>query len=220
VAAWLAGARAVVLRINGAETEWFEDDLTLCSLPGVAAVMVPKAESTDQLLAVAARTRTGVALLPQIETARGFANAAAIANCARVARLVFGSFDFQADLGIGGEDEELLYFRSQLVLVSRLAGILPPVDGVTLALDDAETLRAHTARARRLGFGGKLCIHPRQVPMVNECFRPTAEEVEWASKVVKASREAGGGAVSVDGRMVDRPVVLQAEGILCEAQRG
>lgn len=133
-------------------------------------------------------------------------------------RLAFGPLDFQVDPGISGGGEELLFFRSQLVLVSRLAGLLPPIDGPTTAIDDPDLLRAQAARARRLGFGGKLYIHPKQVPIVNECFRPSSAEIAWATKIVKAAAGSEGGAVAVDGRMVDRPVMLQAESILNEVE--
>jgi citrate lyase subunit beta/citryl-CoA lyase len=219
VSQWLNSAQPVVLRINGAETEWFADDLALCAAPGVSAVMLPKAESVDQVRAVASRIASGVGLLPQIESARGFANALAIAECEGVQRLAFGPLDLQVDLAILGDDEELLFFRSQLVLVSRLAGVLAPIDGPTTAIDDAELLRAHAARARRLGFGGKLCIHPKQVAITNECFSPSSEDVAWATKIVRAAAESKDGAVAVDGKMVDRPVILQAERILSEVAR-
>jgi len=152
--------------------------------------------------------------LPQIETARGFQNALALASEKPVQRLLFGSIDFQLDLAMTAEEEELLYFRSQIVLDSRLAGIRPPVDGVTTDINSPERVRADTLRARRLGFGGKMCIHPKQVPVVNECFTPSAEEEAWARRVVEASSEARGAAISVDGKMVDRPVLARAEVIL------
>ena len=119
---------------------------------------------------------------------------------------MFGSIDFQLDLGIHGDQEELLYFRSHLVLVSRLAGIEPPVDGVTTSFDKLELVRADSLRAKRLGFAGKLCIHPRQVPVVNECFEPSAEEVAWAKRIVEGTKRGSGSAISVDGTMVDPPV--------------
>ncbi len=154
-----------------------------------------------------------------IESAAGLANARDIAGVPGVNRLVFGTLDFQVDLGIHGDDAELLHFRSHLVLVSRLAGIRPPVDGVTTNIGDLDALTAATMRVRRLGFGGKLCIHPKQVPIVNSCFLPTADDVQWAHRVVDASAAAGGGVATVDGRMIDRPVQLSAEEILHEAAR-
>lgn len=218
VGAWLAPGRRVVLRINAAPTEWFDDDLALCALPGVAGVMLAKAETTDELRRVAAASQ-GAALLPLIETAVGFARLPELARAAAVQRLVFGSIDFQLDLGISGEGEELLFFRSQFVLASRLAGIEAPIDGVSVSIDDAARVYADSLRARRLGFGAKLCIHPKQVASVNAAFAPSAQDVAWAQRVVDAAALAPGGALALDGRMVDRPVVLRAEAVLREAQQ-
>jgi citrate lyase subunit beta/citryl-CoA lyase len=115
--------------------------------------------------------------------------------------------------------EELQYFRSQLALISRVAEIQPPVDGVTTALDDSGQITEDTRRARRNGFGGKLCIHPKQVAHVNAAFAPGAEEVAWAERVLQAVENTDGAAVAVDGKMVDRPVILKAEAIREEARR-
>lgn len=212
VARWLAPSHAVVIRVNGPETEWFADDVALCAAAGVAAVMVPKTERPESLHRVA-RAAPGRAILPLIESAAGFDKARAIAACDGVQRLVFGSIDFQLDLGIQGDDE-LLFYRSQLVLLSRLANRAAPVDGVTAAFDDAAALQRDTERARRLGFGAKLCIHPRQVAEVNRGLMPTEAEVEWARRVVEAAARAGGAAVAVDGKMIDRPVILRAQALL------
>jgi len=215
----LRGAAGVFVRVNGPETEWFEEDLKLCAAIGAGGVVVPKAEDPEHLRHATQRLPAGVPVLPLIETARGFANLAALCAVPWVQRLVFGSIDFQVDLGITGEGEELLYFRSELVLASRLAGLQPPVDGVTVEINDTRVVRNDALRAKRLGFGGKLCIHPKQVAPVNECFYPSAEEIAWAKRVVEAAAAASGGAVSVDGKMVDRPVILRAEGILRESMR-
>jgi len=215
---WLSSGRAVVLRINAGTSEWFRDDLHLARAPGVAGILLPKAETIDRALH-AICTETGKFLLPQIETARGFANARALASVSGVQRLLFGTLDFQMDLGIDGDGEELAYYRSEMVLISRLAEIQPPVDGPCTALDDAAQLAADTRRAKRMGFGGKLCIHPRQVAHVNAAFAPTADELTWARRVVGAAVESGGAAVALDGRMVDRPVILKAEQIIREAAR-
>lgn len=206
-----------VVRINSADSEWFEKDLALCGLPGVSAVVLPKAARTDEVARVLAAGAPRVLAL--IESAEGMANAAALAATEGVARLMFGSIDFSVDLGIEGDDRELDYFRSQLVLASRLAGIAPPVDGVTTAIDDAEVLRAETLRGKRFGFGGKLCIHPKQLPVVHGAYLPSNQEVHWAMRVLDAARAAGGGAVAVDGKMVDRPVMVRAERILQAASR-
>lgn len=217
IAGWLSPARPVLIRINGAGTPWFDDDLALCSRPGVAGVVLPKAESADDIARVAARVGAGVPILPLIESALGIWNLHEIATAPQVDRLLFGSIDFQVDLGIDGEGEELLYFRSQLVLVSKVAGLRAPVDGVCAAIDDADRLRDETQRGRRFGFGGKLCIHPKQVAVVRSCFLPSAEDVAWAERVVAADSAAGGAAVALDGKMIDRPVLLKAREILSRA---
>lgn len=149
-----------------------------------------------------------------VETAEGFDRLRKTARAAGVVRLAFGSIDFQLDLGIGGDDDALLAFRSCFVLESRLAQLAPPVDGVTTAIDDTELIEHGALRARRLGFGAKLCIHPRQVEVVNRSFSPSAAELNWAQRVVDAADRAGGAAVTVDGKMVDRPVMLRAQALL------
>jgi citrate lyase subunit beta/citryl-CoA lyase len=214
LAAWLSPAKPVVVRINGATTPWFANDVALCRTAGVAAVVVPKAERAEELARLAADLPDSVALLPLIETAAGLWNAVELARAARVQRLAFGSIDFQLDLGLHGDDAELLPYRAQLVLASRVAGIAAPVDGVTVDVDDVGQVRADALRARRLGFGGKLCIHPAQVAAVNVCFAPTPEEIAWAHRVLDAANRAAGAAVAVDGRMVDRPVIENARRIL------
>jgi citrate lyase subunit beta / citryl-CoA lyase len=153
VAQWLSPARPVVLRVNSPDTKWFQADLALCDKLGVSEVMIAKAETPDDIRQVAARVATGVGILPQIESARGLANALEIAKCTGVQRLVFGALDFQVDLGITEEDTELLYFRSQLVLASRLAEIQPPIETPTTSIESEDLVRSDTLRARRLGFG-------------------------------------------------------------------
>jgi len=214
VAEWLKGAQSVMVRVNTSDSEWFRDDLSLGRKEGIVGVLLPKAERVEDIRLVAETFGPEVSVLPQIETARGFRNAFALASAEQVRHLLFGSIDFQLDLGMAAEEDDLLYFRSQIVLDSRLAGIQPPVDGVTTDINSPERVRADTLRARRLGFGGKMCIHPKQVPIINECFAPTAEEEAWARRVVEASSASQGAATSVDGKMVDRPVLARAEVIL------
>jgi citrate lyase subunit beta/citryl-CoA lyase len=217
VAEWLTADRPVMVRVNTSDSEWFQEDLRLGRRPGIAGVLLPKAERVEEIRVVAQHFGSGVPILPQIETARGFRNNVALASTAPVRHLLFGSIDFQLDLGMMADEEELLYFRSQIVLDSRLAGIEPPVDGVTTDIHSEERVRAEAARSRRLGFSGKMCIHPKQVPIVNESFTPTVEEEAWATRVVEASAGAPGAAIAVDGKMVDRPVLARAEVILAKA---
>lgn len=218
LARWLSPANPVLVRINGASSEWFDDDVAVCALPGVAGIILPKTESVDEvaLIGCASRERP---VLPLIETALGMRHAEAIAGALHVQRLVFGTIDFQLDLDLEGDGEELLFYRSQLVLASRLAGILAPVDGVTLEIDDQDLLREATLYARRLGFGAKLCIHPRQLAPVHAGFAPTVAQLDWSRRVVQAANEADGAAIAVDGKMVDRPVILKARQMLADAER-
>lgn len=216
---WLAtNDTPVVVRVNDVNSEWFREDIALCRAPSVKAIMLPKAERIDDIfLCEFAGKSTDV--LPMIETAQGFRNVVAIAQHRLTTRLVFGNIDFQLDLSIDGDDEQLLYFRSHIVLASRLGNLLPPVDGVSLILDDPEQIERDTLRAKRLGFGAKLCIHPKQVASVNAAFLPSEKDVAWARKVVETAQASQGAAVAVDGRMVDRPVILKAQEILSESQR-
>lgn len=218
VVACLSARHPVLIRINGADTEWFLDDLALCSMPGVTGIVLSKAEHVGDLALVA--SAGAATILPLVESAQGFGNLRAIAQAPRVQRLVFGAIDLKLDLGIDGDREELLYFRSQLVLASRIAGIGAPVDGVSTALDAPQQLADDTMHARRMGFGGKLCIHPRQISIVNGCFRPGENEIAWARRVLAAVALAKGAAVALDGQMIDRPLMLKAEKILQQAPGG
>ena len=212
-AALVAGLKACV-RINGIDTPWFDDDCKILASSGLAAVMLPKAEEPEAISALRAACTESVALIPLIETARGLAAARQIADCPRVQRLAFGSVDFQQDLGIEGDDTELLLARSELVLASRLAGIHAPVDGVTLTVKDSEQVRADAIRARRLGFTGKLCIHPAQIAPVREAFAPDERLVSWARGVLASAAAHPMGAFSFEGRLVDKPVIDRAKAIL------
>jgi len=220
VANWLSSQHPVVLRINASDTAWFEDDLLMARHPGVQTLMLPKVESLDVLhrtTAVLAEGKRPLVLLPLIESARGFDQMPRIARFAGVQRLVFGSIDFQQDLGISGDGIELQYFRSQMVLASRLARLMAPVDGVCTNFAELEELRQATTLARRNGFGAKLCIHPRQVDIVNAGFSPSAQELDWARRVLAAAAAAQGAAVALDGCMIDKPVLARAQALLSQA---
>jgi citrate lyase subunit beta/citryl-CoA lyase len=216
---WMSPVVPVLVRINAADTEWFEDDIAMCIACGAAGIVLPKAEGGGQIAAIAAHANGTLPVLPMIESARGFWHVVALAGCAGVQRLMFGSIDFQLDLGIDSDDhDELLHFRSQLVLASRLAGLAQPVDGVTTAIHDAQRLQEDAMRARRLGFGAKCCIHPDQVDIVNRYMAPSAEQLAWARKVIDAARNARGAVATVDGQMVDKPVYARAAAFLARSQ--
>jgi citrate lyase subunit beta/citryl-CoA lyase len=200
------------------ESDEHRADVALCGKLRPSGIIVPKVESEEDLAALGSLF-ADCALLPLIESAKGWQSIAAIAQVPSVVRLVFGSLDFQADLDLqaGPEEAELLPVRLSIVAASRAADLAAPIDGVTLATTDLEAVGKAAQRARRLGFGGKLCIHPRQVESVQHAFLPTAAELAWATRVVQAAQSAGGAAVQVDGQMVDRPVVLLAERIMARA---
>lgn len=217
VSAFLDTGAQVVVRINGTETQWCADDLAALAQRR-CAVMVPKAHSVDQLTRVAAALPSGTALIPLIETARGVAGAAALCGAESVVRAAFGSVDLGAELGVDPDSHTALqYARSAVVLGSAVAGCAAPLDGVTTDLADGGRLAADLEHAATLGFTGKMCIHPTQVHDVNQRFTPTDSELRWAERVVTAA--AGDGACALDGKMVDKPVVDRARGLLERARR-
>jgi citrate lyase subunit beta/citryl-CoA lyase len=220
VAAWLSPDHPVYVRVNAANTAWHDSDLAAIARPGLAGVVLPKAEDPAVPARLAAILPEGVRVLPVVETALGLWRALDLARAPGVERLAFGSIDFQLDTGIEGEDDALLYARSHLVIVSRLAGLPQPVDGITAAIDDLERLRAETIRARKLGFGAKLCVHPKQVPVVNAAFSPSEEEERWARRVLAATEAEGNGAFRLGDEMIDRPVVERAKRILARVIGG
>lgn len=210
---WLATGSAWV-RINPAGTPWHDDDVSaLASAPGLRGVMIPKAEDVETLDAVH-RDIGGRPLVALVESALGLTRAIDIARCASVERLAFGSVDFALDIEADESDTALLFARSTLVVVSRVARIAAPIDGVTTDLNDSEVARRDAERARGLGFGGKLCIHPNQVAVVGAAFRPTQEEVEWAHQVLTDASSGAGALASATGQMIDKPVLARAQRIL------
>jgi len=198
----------LLVRVNGLGTPWHAADMAALAGRAFAAVMVPKAEAGEAFAALCAASPVPVIAL--VETARGLAGARLIAQTAHVARLAFGSIDFCADLGCAHVREALLAARSELVLASRLAGLVPPIDGVTTAIDDADVICGDARHARDLGFGGKLAIHPRQIAAIRAGFTPDEAEIAWARKVVGSAD----GAAAIDGAMVDEPVRIRARAIL------
>ncbi|MFC5521980.1 HpcH/HpaI aldolase/citrate lyase family protein [Polaromonas jejuensis] len=212
----------VLVRMNAVGTPWHADDLAALRglvTQGVGAVMLPKAESAARLAEVAAALGPACVLLPLIESVAGLDAVNALAACPRVLRLAFGHLDFQADAGLacGPDESELAPVRLALVLASRRAALAAPVDGISPGTQDADQLALDAARSRRGGFGGKLCIHPAQVAVVNAAFAPSAAELDWARRVQAAFEAAGGGVFSLDGRMVDAPVLRLAQRTLAQA---
>lgn len=206
----------VVVRVNADGTQWHDEDIAACAHPGIAGVMLPKAESGKVMARVHAHS--GKALLPIIETVGGLDELAAIAGADGCARLVFGKLDLAVELGLEPDESDpaelaFLPWRAQLVLASKRAGLAQPVDGVFTLIGDSDGLTQYARRARSHGFGAMLLIHAGQVAVVRDTFTPSASERDWARRVCDAAAASGGAAV-VDGRMIDAPVLARAQRIL------
>jgi citrate lyase subunit beta / citryl-CoA lyase len=216
IAGWAASAtqadrERIVVRINDVASRWFADDLRLLLDARIKAAMLSKAETPEQIGAVRAAV-PGAQVLALIESARGVAQVDAMAMADGVARLVFGTLDFalDLDLDISEQFDGLAYAASRLAIASRVAGLTAPVAGVTPQIDDEARLLADLAWSHRHGFSAKLCIHPKQVAAIHAALAPSPQAVEWARRVL-AAVAASPGAARLDGRMIDRPVVLQAQ---------
>ncbi len=212
------GGKPLIVRINGAATSWWDDDLKAVAQSAAVAVMVPKAESPAALDRVRRRCGDGRQIIALIETAAGLAASADLLRCPGVAGAAFGSLDFANDLGCDPDWEALAYARSQLVLTSRLCDRAAPIDGITADFSDGEAAGEDAARAKRLGFGGKLTIHPRQVPPVLLAFQPTAEDVAWAKRILD-SAAGNGGVTSAAAEMIDQPIIDRARRILAQRRQ-
>ena len=229
------GANAHV-RINGVDTAFCDDDLTALGplRPRLSGILVPMVESADQVRHVAARLDAleaehgvdagAVRLIAIAETAKGVLAAPDVASSTpRLRTLLLGPADLAHDLGIEltADGYELFAIRSQLVLAARAAGLEGPIDGPFLGLKDDEGTRISAQWAKRLGYQGKMVLHPQQLPVVAEVFAPSADEITWAQTVVAAFAENEAKGISAfkldDGTFVDYPVVHRAQSILRDA---
>ncbi|MBK9443078.1 MAG: CoA ester lyase [Comamonadaceae bacterium] len=223
IAGWVASLAAdavdrLLVRINDVTSPCHLDDLLCLQRLCIKHFMLSKCESTEQVAHVLAHLPPGSRVLPLIETVRGVLAATAIAQAPGVSRLAFGSLDYLLDLDLPGPGFALDAAALTIAMASRAANLPPPVAGVTPELD-ATQVQSDLAHARALGFGAKMCIHPSQVAVVREAFRPDEQSLAWATRVVNAWQAAATpGAIQVDGRMVDKPVVLKAQRILSCAE--
>jgi citrate lyase subunit beta / citryl-CoA lyase len=220
----LAGPASCVrlVRVNAVGTLWHAEDLALVSTLGVDGVVLPKATPAA---AAAVAGELGVPLIAIIETAAGLGAAQETAAVPDVNALQLGAVDLGLELGLEQRPDglELLVPRSNVVLASAIAGRRGPIDRVWLDIRDEDGLREDSTVARSLGFRGKACIHPAQVDVVNEAFAPSAAEIAQARAVIAAFDEAAAasrGAVALDGRMIDLPVVERARRILANVDEG
>jgi len=219
VRAWLAADAPrgrVLVRINGATTDFFADDLRMLGEVRPVDVVLAKAERPEDVRRLAITIKADAAIVPLVESARGVAHANEIASAQRVARLAFGAVDYAADLGLSGDARGLIHPSAVIALASRLAGLPQPIAAPTTTIDDEAIIVDDVRFAQALGFGAKLCIHPRQVAPIHAALTPSAEALDLARRVL-AAEAASPGAAQLDGRMIDRPVVLQAERTLRRA---
>jgi len=208
----------VIVRLNAMGTAHGPTDLAWAAgLDAPAAVMLPKAEGAEAIERV--HDALKVPVLPLIESAAGYEALKVVAKARGVCRLFLGHIDFMADTGLvcGDDEVEVAPLRFAMAMATRAAGLASPVEGVTIQINDTERLHRDMKRGVRFGFGGKMCIHPSQVPVIHEALRPSEDELTWARKVLAADEASGGAAVQVDGRLVDLPVVLQARRTVARA---
>ena len=204
------------MRINPADTAWFAEDCSLLDAPMVRGFMVPKAQDADSLTQLAARLRPDQWLIPLVETAAGWFAAQAIARVPRMLRLAFGSVDFMSDSGIQGEGQEMNSVRTQLVRVSRLTGIAAPIDGCRWPSTMPSSLKATCGvRAASASVSSSASIPGSGRRAHRLCADGGRGGV--AASVIEALAADPLGAITVDGKMVDKPIALLAQAILAEA---
>ena len=209
-----ATSTPVFVRINAIGTPWHSDDLIavhgLLNNGHITGIMLPKTEAADYITAVRSTLDPATPeILALIETAAGLANAQAIAHAAD--RIAFGSIDFAADIGCDHSREALLFARMQLVIAARAAKRSAPIDGVTRSTRNENEIEADSRYGASLGLKAKLLIHPAQIAPARRGLMPTQSEVAWADRVLAGSKD--GSAVSIDGQMVDVPVIARARQI-------
>jgi len=224
--------KVVIVRVNGLATPYFEADLHAVAWAGVDMINLPKPESAEDVRAAAAalarvEAERGLArplgILANIESPRGLRLAAEIARAhPRVVGLQLGLGDLFEPFGIDRSDARAVHAMQLAVRLAAADAGIWACDTVYGTVADPDGYTREAEAARRLGYIGKSCIHPTQVPLANAVFRPTEAEISAALRVVAAAREAerdGVGAYLVDGRMIDTPFVTHAESVLGAARR-
>lgn len=222
-----AAAKLIIARTNPIATRHFSEDLGAIAVDGVALINLPKIESANDVLAAVAeiecaeaanRVERPIGLLINIETPRALRAAAEIASAhPRVMGLQLGLGDLFEPFGLARHDDANVHAAMFAVRMAAAEAGVFACDGAFTDLQDDAGYRAEAQMARRLGFIGKSCIHPRQVALANEVFRPSEAEIEAARRIIEASRQAaasGRGAFVVDGRMIDLPFLKRAEAIV------
>jgi citrate lyase beta subunit len=212
----------VVVRVNAPGTADFEADLEAVIGAGGRRIMLPKCESPEPMRALP----DGVMVLALVETPAGIVNAVAIAGATpRIEALCFGPADFAFEMGLRETDASrgILYHARCMLVIAAKASSVAPLDSVHLAVKDEKAFREDAEVGLRLGFEGKLCIHPRQVEIVNQVYTPTAEEMDHAARILEAAERAraeGRGVFTLDGKMIDAPAIAAARRTLGRTRSG
>jgi citrate lyase subunit beta / citryl-CoA lyase len=203
----------VIVRVNSVASAEHAADLEALRATAYRRVMLPKAENARQLATIAE-----LSVVALCETPFGVLNAAEIAAAPNTIALMWGAEDLTAAIGgrtsrfpDGRYRDVALHARSAVLLAAAAYG-RPAIDSVYVAIDDLDGLGAEAEDAAACGFALKACIHPRQVPVVRGAFQPDEAQVRWARRVLEAAGD--GGARSVDGQMIDAPLVRQAEAVI------
>lgn len=211
-------ASEVCVRVNPVGAGGGADLASLAEAASPDSLMLPKVSSSNEMETLGQFCveydidRPVVAI---IETAAGVLSADDIAAVDITDGLIFGAEDLAADIGATrtAEGLEVLYARQQVVLAAS-AHAVDAIDTHHPEIGDEAGLKTETERARRLGYDGKMAMHPRQVPIINEGFRPDSEELAWAKRILEAVAQQGQGVIEVDGEMIDAPQIAQAERIV------
>ena len=219
----------VAIRINGMDTPYWEEDIKKIIPEKPDMIRLPKAETKEQIKRLdeeisKIEEKSGIKvgntkIMVSIESAKGLKNAYDIATASiRLQAIAIGGEDFTADLGVKKtrEGNELLVARGVLVLAAKAAKV-DVIDSVFSDVNDEEGFRMETEKAKAMGFTGKSVINPRQIPIVHDVFKPTEEEIQEAIKITQVIEEAkkkGSGVISLNGKMVDKPIVEKAERVL------
>lgn len=202
----------LIIRVNPRSSPDYAKDMEAASAANPAAIMLPKAETLEDVQETVDRTGGNLPIIALIETACGLTNLPSLLRPEQVACAAFGAFDFSLDIGCEAEWEPLLLARSELVWRSRAAHKSAPWDSPSGTINNPELVEKEALRAMKLGFGGKLAIHPSQILSIQRAFAPEEKQVSWAQRVVQACQN--GEAVQLDGAMIDKPVLERARKIL------
>lgn len=207
----IAAGIPCLLRINS-DAENMIRDVAAADCESLAAVVVPKCVSLKSLDLARRHSEKLIAL---IESPAAIRNLYEIAELRSVCALMFGPEDYAVEMGVSPHAKAIEHAAALVALATSSVG--KPAYGVAGSLanfSDLEKFRTEIELTRDLGFGGALAIHPNQLPVIKKAFAPTANEIAWASKVVAATTDNPAGAIKLDGRMIDAPVILQAQRIL------